>query len=268
MFAINSASAEQFDSFSDAARGIIDAPITVSSVPNASAVPNAGGGSRAKIGALAGGAAGGVVALIAIGVCFLLRRRRLRSPPWDHAILEDEAVVRAVMVEAPVGRTSKQHRRFLGPAFMRGSTGKPRRTVLEPPSDQNMETPRTSRVSEHSAPPPDYHSTADHETQHLPPSHSFPTSSFSSSFPSVLPPSQTHPQPPAMTININTVPNPDLAAFASAHRDIISESLEARLQNAGYRPALDPNSTSIEQWWEWFNVAPFEVQGLKWLYRQ
>jgi hypothetical protein len=58
-----------------------------------------------------------------------------------------------------------------------------------------------------------------------------------------------------------------LAVFASSHRELISEDLEARLEAAGYLPAVDPNRVTEEEWLSLHNVTKLEVMRLQRLYQ-
>jgi hypothetical protein len=60
--------------------------------------------------------------------------------------------------------------------------------------------------------------------------------------------------------------SPELARFASANRDIINESLEARLQAAGYLPTDDPSNLTPEQWKNEYGVTRLELRRLQGLY--
>jgi len=60
--------------------------------------------------------------------------------------------------------------------------------------------------------------------------------------------------------------SPELARFASANRDVINETLEAKLHAAGYLPTDDPNGLTPEQWRNEHGVNRLELNRLKNLY--
>jgi hypothetical protein len=60
--------------------------------------------------------------------------------------------------------------------------------------------------------------------------------------------------------------SPELAEFANANRDVINQSLEARLQAAGYLPTDDPNDLPPEEWRNEHGVTKLELNRLKNLY--
>jgi len=57
--------------------------------------------------------------------------------------------------------------------------------------------------------------------------------------------------------------SPELAFYASQHRDVINESLEARLQAAGYVPTDDPRRLTPEEWRNEYNVTRTELVRLQ-----
>jgi len=59
-----------------------------------------------------------------------------------------------------------------------------------------------------------------------------------------------------------------LALYASQHRDVINESLEARLQVAGYLPTDDPSNLSSDEWQNDYGVTKLELRRLQDLYSQ
>jgi hypothetical protein len=60
--------------------------------------------------------------------------------------------------------------------------------------------------------------------------------------------------------------SPELARFASANRDVINESLEARLQAAGYLPTDDPSNLTPEEWKNEYGITRLELRRLQDLY--
>jgi len=57
--------------------------------------------------------------------------------------------------------------------------------------------------------------------------------------------------------------SPALALFASRHRDVINENLEARLQAAGYLPTDDPTYLTPEEWKSEYGVTRLELRRLQ-----
>ena len=62
--------------------------------------------------------------------------------------------------------------------------------------------------------------------------------------------------------------SPELARFASAHRDVINENLEARLQAAGYLPTDDPSRLTAEEWRVEYGITKLELRRLLDLHTQ
>jgi hypothetical protein len=60
--------------------------------------------------------------------------------------------------------------------------------------------------------------------------------------------------------------SPELARYASANRDVINESLQARLQAAGYLPTDDPSDMTPEQWRNEHGVNRLELKRLQGFY--
>jgi len=75
---------------------------------------------------------------------------------------------------------------------------------------------------------------------------------------------------PAQSASTSSAPppsfSPEFARFASANRDVINESLEARLQAAGYLPTDDPSDLTPEHWKNEHGVNMLELNRLKNLY--
>jgi hypothetical protein len=82
-------------------------------------------------------------------------------------------------------------------------------------------------------------------------------------------PNSFSPEPVQFASTSGTVPpvfSPELAEFANANRDVINQSLEARLQAAGYLPTDDPNDLTPEEWRNEHGVTKLELNRLKNLY--
>jgi hypothetical protein len=104
----------------------------------------------------------------------------------------------------------------------------------------------------------------------LPPSFSPQFAQFASTSraPVPLAPSFS-PEPVQVASTSATLPSsfsPELARFASANRDVINESLEAKLHAAGYLPTDDPNDLTPEEWRNDHGVTKLELNRLKNLY--
>jgi hypothetical protein len=83
------------------------------------------------------------------------------------------------------------------------------------------------------------------------------------------PPPSFSPEPVQVTSTSATLPpsfSAELARYASANRDVINESLEAKLHAAGYLPSDDPNDLTPEQWRNEHGVTRLELNRLKNLY--
>jgi hypothetical protein len=100
-----------------------------------------------------------------------------------------------------------------------------------------------------------------------PPSFSPQLSQFGST--SRAPAPSSSPEPVQVASTSATLPpsfSPELARYASANRDVINESLEAKLHAAGYLPTDDPNDLTPEEWRNEHGVTKLELNRLKNLY--
>lgn len=228
------------------------------------------------IGAVVGAAVGALVFIALLVIAFVLfrRRREQAKSRMPHPITlpeplnltdslphegEDPIPVPRVGPDsaqpAPVG-TVESNDRLTTPWIRENVFRKPGRVV-------DLLASTTSRTgSQHS-------SSSNALPSEIPPN-AGPVSIHSSSFLSRMP------DDPPPTYNTEesvrqerTVPrsfSPELALLASANRDVINESLEARLQAAGYLPTDDPSDLTPEQWLDEYGVTRLELRRLQGLY--
>jgi cell division septation protein DedD len=226
------------------------------------------------VGVVAGATIGAValIALLVIGF-LLLRRRQQRknadrtsfTEPVKHidALPNEEEVPTPVpwvvpdftpqQLATPMGMAERNGRPDL-PGFREYSSGKVSRPFLNRP-DSATTSGGGSRGVEMAPNPGDAtRPTSTHST------------SLFSSTPSDPPPTYG----PEDLLRQDRVPaslfSPELAQFASAHRDVINENLEARLQAAGYLPTDDPSRLTAEEWKNEYGITKLELRRLQDLY--
>ena len=228
--------------------------------------------STVPVGAVAGATIGAVALIALLVIVFLLfRRRRERknanrisfTEPVNHAdtlsheeqdqIPQPWVAPDSAQLPAPVGMAERNDRPTIF-GFRAYSSGKSSRAFLNRPGP--------AATSSGSGNP-------DLETSRNSGGAGRPTSVQSSSFfstPSDPPPTYG----PGDFLRQDGAPSslfsPELARFASAHRDVINENLEARLQAAGYLPTDDPSRLTAEEWKNEYGITKMELRRLQDLY--
>jgi cell division septation protein DedD len=242
-----------------------NATSTTSSSPSSSTTVPVGVVAGATIGAVA------LIALLVI-VFLLLKRRRQRenadrtslTEPVKHTdILAHEGegptpvpwvAPDAAQPAAPVGMAERNNRPNIY-GFREYSSGKSSRVFSNRPPDPAATTSGSGTRGVETSP-------NSGDTPRPTSTHS--TSLFSST-PSDPPPTYG----PEDLLRQDRAPSlfsPELARFAAAHRDVINENLEARLQAAGYLPTDDPNRLTAEEWRVEYGITKLELRRLQDLY--
>jgi hypothetical protein len=187
------------------------------------------------------------------------------TTPWTEGIVSSTPSVDLLIKSTPATRLVAGTTSGIGNSGQHssGSNGLP--TEIPPNASRPMSIQSSSFSAMPDYPPPIYgleESVRQDRTQ--PPSFSPEPASISGT----LPPSFS----PELARFVGTsgilppVFSPELARFATANRDVINESLEARLQAAGYLPTDDPSKLTAEQWRNEHGVTRLELGRLQDLY--
>lgn len=216
----------------------------------------------ATVGAIA------LVALLVLAILFFRKRRRhkmirIASPAEDGELGSEEGRVDSRDTSVEMGEANNRQNEFWtgvrplgkrldGPSIMPFSAGSDGPTS---PTSVTSSLPERSLLS-NAAPfaipanfghPASTHTPSDFSDLQLDP-------------PPTYAPEESVRQTPAFSAA--------LALYASQHRDVINESLEARLQVAGYLPTDDPSNLSSDEWQNDYGVTKLELRRLQDLYSQ